>query len=142
MVPPPKTLGQGNSWHLEERNCWWSLSGLLPKVVCSKRKMSAVVVPWVSSSTLCTQHQVTLPSPLPAPATPFVPIWPYEAEALWWGSEHTEDDSISPTCSSAGVGYFRGYCVGESPTPRMAGGGPMGVGSSGWLRPSFLGVSL
>ena len=54
--------------------------------------------------------------------------------------ERTENGAIPPTGSPAGVGDFSGYCVGESPTPRMTGGGPMGVGSNGWLRPSFLGV--
>ena len=51
-----------------------------------------------------------------------------------------ENGDISPTGSPAGVGEFSGYWVGESPTSRMTGGGPMGVGSNGWLRPSFLGV--
>ena len=54
--------------------------------------------------------------------------------------ERTKNGDISPTGSPAGVGDFSGYWVGESPTPRMTGSGPMGVGSNGWLRPSFLGM--
>ena len=45
-----------------------------------------------------------------------------------------------PLAARLGVVDFSGYWVGESPTPRMTGGGPIGVGSNGWLRPSFLGV--
>ena len=45
--------------------------------------------------------------------------------------ERTENGAIPPTGSPAGVGDFSGYWVGESPTPRMTGGGPMGVGSNG-----------
>ena len=52
--------------------------------------------------------------------------------------DRTEKGAAPPTGIMAMVGDFRGNCVGESPTPRMAGGGPMGVGSSGWPRPSFL----
>ena len=54
--------------------------------------------------------------------------------------ERTENGDISPTGSPAGVGDFSGYWMEESPTPHMTGGGAMGVGSNGWLRPSFLGV--
>ena len=54
--------------------------------------------------------------------------------------ERTENSAIPPTGSLAGVGDFSGYWMGESPTPRMTGGGAMGIGSNGWLHPSFLGV--